>query len=364
MMTFLSNISLFQKARIKLTLWYLLMIMIISLAFSAGIYNLLTAELNRFEDMQQRKLESRIQADPIVRELPEGARVILRERMIDSTIIDEAKMRIKIALLIINLAILAASFAAGYFLAGKTLKPIREMVDEQNRFITDSSHELRTPLTALRSEMEVTLRDKDLKLRDAKDIIKSNLEEIIAIQSLTDNLLKLTKSFNQQNKRVEELKINEVIDYAVKKVNPLAKLKSITIETKSENTTVIANEMELTELLIIFLDNAIKYSSDNSKIEITEKKKGNYIVLKIKDNGIGIEQKDIPHLFDRFYRADKSRSKNDSDGFGLGLSIAKRIIDSNNGKVEVESEIEKGTTFIVTLPMKQTAQLNKLKIFS
>jgi len=352
MMTFLSYFSLFQQARIKLTLWYLLIIMIISLAFSAGIYNLLTAELNRFEDMQQRKLESRIQADPRVRDLPEGARVILRERMIDSTIIDEAKIRIKIALLIINLAILAASFAAGYFLAGKTLKPIREMVDEQNRFITDSSHELRTPLTALRSEMEVTLRDKKLKLKDARDSIKSNLEEVVAIQNLTDNLLKLTKSFNQQNKRVEAIKINEVVEYAVKKVNPLAKQKNISIETKSENTVIIANEMEMTELLIIFLDNAIKYSTENSQIKITEKKKGNNLELRIKDNGIGIEKKDIPHLFDRFYRADKSRSKNDSDGFGLGLSIAKRIIDTNNGKVEVESEIEKGTIFIVTLPLK------------
>lgn len=362
-MPFLSTISVFQKARLKLTIWYLLIIMVISLFFSFGIYRLLTAELDRFEQMQQHRLEARMQVDPIARELPEGARKILRERMLDTSIIDEAKLRIKLALLIINLAILATSFAAGYFLAGKTLRPIREMIDEQSRFITDSSHELRTPLTALRSEMEVSLRDKNLKLKDAKEIIKSNLEEVIAIQSLSDNLLKLTKSYNQ-NKNVIELKINEVIDHAVKKVTPMAKKKNIEINSKSSNTLILANELELTELLIIFLDNAIKYSPDNSSIVIVEKKKGNNTVIKIKDNGIGIEQKDIPHLFERFYRADKSRSKNDSDGFGLGLSIAKRIVDNNNGKIEVESEIEKGTTFTITLPLKNTTQLNKLNIFN
>jgi signal transduction histidine kinase len=325
--------------------------MVISLFFSFGIYRLLTAELDRFEQMQQRRLEARMQVDPIVSELPEGAQKILKERMLDTSIIDEAKLRIKLALLIINLAILATSFAAGYFLAGKTLLPIREMIDEQSRFITDSSHELRTPLTALRSEMEVSLRDKNLKLKDAKEIIKSNLEEVIAIQRLSDNLLKLTKSFNQ-NKRIGELKVNEIIDYAVKKVSPMAKQKNIEINAKSDNTIIFANELEMTELLIIFLDNAIKYSPDNSSIEIIEKKKGSSIEVKVKDYGIGIEQKDLPHLFERFYRADKSRSKNDSEGFGLGLSIAKRIVDNNSGKIEVESEVEKGTTFIITLPIK------------
>jgi two-component system, OmpR family, sensor histidine kinase CiaH len=338
--------------------------MTISIAFSFGIYRLMTAELDRFEDMQQRKIDVRMQYDPYIRELPSGAKDILRERMFDSEIINEAKMRIQLVLMFINIAILAGSAAAGYFLAGKTLRPIQLMVDEQNRFITDSSHELRTPLTALRSEMEVTLRDKNLKLKDAKEIIESNLEEVIAIQSLTDNLLKLTKSFSPQNKRIEDIDVKALIEEAVKKVLPMAKKKDIKIETESEVSIINVNRSEMIELLIIFIDNAIKYSPNNSNIYVNSKRKGHDVVVKIKDEGIGIEQNDLPHLFDRFYRADKSRSKNDSDGFGLGLSIAKRIVDGYNGRIEVESEIEKGSTFIIILPLKKSAQLNKIKLFS
>ena len=364
-MSFLTNLSLFQKTRIKLTLWYLLIIMIISIAFSVGIYRLMTAELNRFEQMQQRRLEVKMQLDPYVRELPENAKDILRERMLDNEIIEEAKLRIKFALLLINIGILAASFAAGYFWAGKTLKPIQEMVDDQNRFITDSSHELKTPLTALRSEMEVSLRDKNLKIKDARDLIKSNLEEVIAIQSLTENLLKLTKSSNAIKKIITAVKIDQVVNDAIKKVSPLAKQKEIEIIRSVEPLIIQANESELVELCVIFLDNAIKYSDKKTVVELAAKKKGSELEIKIKDQGIGIDQKDIPHLFERFYRVDKSRTKNDAEGFGLGLSIAKRIIDGMNGKINVESKLNKGTTFLITLPLRQnSAQLKNLKLFS
>jgi two-component system sensor histidine kinase CiaH len=351
-MSFLSNFSLFQKARLKLTFWYLLILMIISSAFSLGIYRLMTEELNRFEEMQRHKLEIRMQFDPYVRDLPSEARDILRQRMLDNEVIVEVKKRIQLLLIFINLGILAGSAAAAYFLAGKTLKPIQEMVDEQNRFITDSSHELRTPLTALRSEMEVTLRDKKLTLTTAKEIIKSNLEEVIGIQSLTENLLTLTKSFNKNHKKIEKVEFAEIIREATKKITPLAKQKNISIETTYDSAVIQGNKNELTDLIVIFLDNAIKYSNSNTKIEILEKKKGSVIEIKIRDDGIGIDQKDIPHLFERFYRADKSRTKNDSEGFGLGLSIAKRIIDSYNGTITVESQPEKGSTFILTLPVK------------
>lgn len=351
-MLFLSNFSLFHKARLKLTLWYLLIIMVISVAFSTGIYRLMTAELDRFEQMQQRKLDFRMQLDPYVRELPSDVRDVLRERMLDTEIIDEAKRRIQFILLLINFGILVGSAAAAYFLAGKTLRPIQEMVDEQNRFITDSSHELRTPLTALRSEMEVTLRDKKLNLKNAKEIIKSNLEEVIAIQSLTDNLLKLTKSFNRNYKKIESIEISEVLQEAVKRVMPLAKHNNITITTKLDPAIIQANSNELTELFVIFLDNAIKYSNPKSTIEVLEKKKASSVEIKVKDEGIGINQKDIPHIFDRFYRADRSRNKKETSGYGLGLSIAKRIVDSYKGKIEVESKPDKGSTFIITLPVK------------
>src|SRR3989304_6174610 len=133
---------MFKSARLKLTAWYLAIIMLISVLFSLVIYQGATLELRRMERIQHFRQES----SESFRRFSMPAFVLAPE------VVEETKQRIRLALVTINLMILAASGAVGYFLAGRTLKPIQEMVDEQNRFITDASHELRTPLTSLRSE--------------------------------------------------------------------------------------------------------------------------------------------------------------------------------------------------------------------
>src|SRR3989344_8850426 len=163
---------MFKKARLKLTAWYLLIIMLISLAFSIAIDHLLTLELTRVERVQRLRQERRIPRIPAI----------------DPEVIEETKNRLRINLILINLGILGAAGVAAYFLAGRTLKTIKNMVDEQNRFITDSSHELRTPITSLKTEMEVNLRDKKLN-KDTRKILESNLEEVNSLQSLSDNLI-------------------------------------------------------------------------------------------------------------------------------------------------------------------------------
>ncbi len=338
---------MFKSARIKLTAWYLFIIMLVSISFSVVIYRSLTFELNRIETMERRRIEGLLPpAPPVIR--PNEP---LRNFRLDPALIEETKTRLAVTLSLINLIILAGSAMAGYFLAGRTLRPIADMVDEQNRFISDASHEIRTPLTSLKSEIEVNLRNGQLTLDEAKKILRSNLEEVNNLDLLSDRLIKLIKYHKKENGlSFTEISLTSLINVAVKKVSPLAKAKEITLNTKMETQTLKGNEAALTEMLVIFLDNAIKYSHRSSKINLVSYEKDNNILVSITDYGLGIDEKNIPHLFDRFYREDKSRTKTQTPGYGLGLSIAKQIIERHQGSVSVESQLGKGTTFTVRLP--------------
>jgi signal transduction histidine kinase len=141
------------------------------------------------------------------------------------------------------------------------------------------------------------------------------------------------------------------MDDAIKAVHKAAKQKDISIKNEMTDQFVKGNEISLVRLFVILLDNAIKYSPEKSAVTITEKKTDGYIKVRVTDQGIGIDEKDIPKVFHRFYRSNSARSKTQASGYGLGLSIAKKIVDNHDGSIKVESEKDKGTTFIVTLPV-------------
>ena len=335
---------MFEKARFKLTAWYLVIIMGISILFSFVIYSGVNSEFMRFERMQKRIREN-VYQEILPNRLP-------RQSLLDPMVVSEARMRVITTLAGINLGILMVAGMAGYFLAGRTLKPIKKMVDEQNRFITDASHELRTPLTSLRSEIEVELRNKNATLEQTRNLLKSNLEEVINLKSLSDGLLELAQNGHANtNLLAQDFSLAESILNAIKKIEGSAKAKKILIEKNIENITLQGIPDRLTQCFVILLDNAVKYSPQKSIISIIAKKERNTIVISFTDQGMGIDKKDIPYIFDRFYRANKSRSKNKISGYGLGLSIAKKIIDSQKGMISVESEVEKGSTFKIVLPL-------------
>lgn len=329
---------MFRSARIKLTAWYLLIIMLVSVSFSTAIFRVLTTELDRMVQIERLELEHRFPQFPI---------------FLNPDLLAETKQRLLFRLVLINLLILAGSAWAGYLLAGRTLNPIKDMVDEQNRFITDASHELRTPLTSLKSEIEVNLRDKQLSINQAKELLKSNLEEVNSLQVLSDGLIRLTQ-YRQvgSNLTISSVSLADIAHEAVRKVTNAAKEKKITIINDIRSVNIQGNQTALTELFVIFLDNAIKYSSKQKTIRVSSSKSDGHVRIVIADGGIGIAEKDIPHLFDRFYRTDKSRTKTDVPGYGLGLSIAKQIVDQHNGSIRVTSTPHKGTTFTIDLPLK------------
>lgn len=307
---------MFTEARIKLTFFYLIIIMVISIFFSAIIYQGATFELSRIQNRQR-----------IMR--PNSAFVI------DPDIVRETKYRIFISLLALNGIILIGSGLSGYFLAGKTLSPIQKMMDEQKEFISNASHELRTPLASLKSQIEVGLRSKKISTKDLMELLKSNLDDVNNMTKLSDYLLKLNK---QQSAKVEFKKVD--LTKIIKEVTGTRDFK-----LNLTNTVVRGDRDSLKELISILADNAIKYGggkeiSMNKSVAISLRNK----ILKITDHGIGIPEEDLPHVFDRFFRGDKARSH---DGYGLGLSIAKQIADNHNAKIKVESKLGIGTTFKV-----------------
>jgi signal transduction histidine kinase len=340
---------MFSKARINLTAWYLCIIMLISISFSVVIYRVLTNEIERFARSQRFRIERQLGGNQTRAVIPPPP------ILVDEELVEEVRKRLIIALGSINVIIFLSSGLFGYFLAGRTLRPIQTMVDEQNQFITDASHELRTPLTALKSAIEVNLRDKNLTMIQAKKLLAENMKDVDKLQRLTDELLQLAQYQKPNGKRVfVSLSLREVIKKSIRAVEALAKQKSIAIKNGTEDTVFPGNIHELSDLFIILLDNAIKYSKEKSTLRVWSKSRNGYIDISIQDEGIGIAKDDIPHIFDRFYRADSARIKTQEGGYGLGLSIAKKIVDQYHGSIEVQSMPGKGSTFFVRLPIKQT----------
>jgi signal transduction histidine kinase len=342
---------MFHHARLKLTAWYLLIIMIISISFSSFIYFGATREYDRIIRMEQYRI-THSTPPGIFLQRPLGQDDLGPiSSQLDNELIEWAKLRVLEALFAINIIILFLSALAGYFLAGRTLKPIKNMLDEQNRFITDASHELNTPLTALKTSLEVNLRNKKLTLVEAKEVLNSNLEDVNNLQSLSEDLMEVVMYQKQNgNFKLTKVDLQDIFKTSIEQVKSLAQKKRITLETNVSKTFILGNVKSLSELFIILLDNAIKYSKEKSVISIDVKKEDSVVNVYFKDNGIGITSEDLPHIFDRFYRADSSRTKQVISGYGLGLSIAKRIVVLHNGSIRVESEIGKGSTFVITFP--------------
>lgn len=332
---------MFAQARIKLTAWYLVIIMCISIMFSVVIYRVLFHEVERFERLQRFRIERRL------------GRGSTHPSLTNPELLEETKQRILIMLFFVNAGILVMAGCFGYMLAGRTLAPIKDMMDEQNQFISDASHELRTPLTSLKSTMEVYLRDKNLTLADSKRVMSQNIEDVNKLQSLTDALLQLTQ-YQKPNGIVvfEKVSILEIVQEAIRRVHPFAIKKHIVIHNKINDYTCIGNKVGLIDVVVIFFDNALKYSSNKKEITVTTVKKDGFIDLSVQDHGIGIDQKDISHIFDRFYRADTARTKIKTGGYGLGLSIAKNIVKAHGGTITVASKPREGSTFTIHIPIK------------
>lgn len=254
-----------------------------------------------------------------------------------------------ISLVISTIAIMIASF----FLSRKTLKPIIISWKKQNQFVQDASHELRTPLAIIKAKQENLLEKPEDKIIDNIEDIGCTLQEVDRLTKLIKELMELARNDSNEQKLNKE---NFILDKEIKSIIELYKEVAETEEKEfllnlEYNDEINADLNKLKELLVILLDNSLKYTEEHDSIEVKTYKKDNKCVIEVTDTGIGISKDAIDHVFERFYREEKSRTRS-KGGMGLGLSIAYNIVELHKGTIKFDKTREKGTRVIVKLPIK------------
>lgn len=264
------------------------------------------------------------------------------------TISKKFKKTLIMALIISIIIVLIASF----YLSRLTLKPIIETLKKQNQFVQDASHELRTPLTIIKAKQEKLLGNPQTKIIDNVEDINITLQETSRLTKLISELMELAKNDS------EKIQLNKTLFNADKEIESLIRLYKEVAEAENKKISMNLNfKQDITadldkfkELLVILLDNSIKYTKENDSIEINTYKKDNKFILEVADTGIGISKDAIDKVFTRFYREEKSRNRS-KGGMGLGLSIAYNIVTMHKGTIKFEKDREIGAKVIVKLPV-------------
>ncbi|MDB5184136.1 MAG: putative Histidine kinase [Candidatus Saccharibacteria bacterium] len=335
---------MFHSATLKLTGWYLLILMVISIVFSFTIYGETTGEIQTRLTEFQNHVEQPGFAPPTGDSNPRLFSAFRNQQR------EAAGHSILLTLVYVNLLILCGGGVLSYLLARRTLGQIEQAHDAQSRFTSDASHELRTPLAAMRAELEVALRDPRLTKDDMKELLESNLEEVDKLTVLSKTLLQLSK-LDHANLELEPVNMGDLAHEVVQRYDKNAKRVKLTVP--KEPIIVKANSASLEELLTILVDNALKYSPADSQIKAVLSRQGRQARFEIINKGEGIPSDKLPHIFDRFYRVNDSRA---DGGSGLGLALAREIVSIHRGELSVSSTPGGHTSFQFLLPLHRKSQ--------
>ena len=227
---------------------------------------------------------------------------------------------------------------------------LKDAFQRINQFSIDVSHELKTPLTILKGETEVALR-KEREKDDYQKLLLSNLEEIDRMSCIIDDLLLLSKADTKEIKlNIEEVALRDLIMDVCMNMKVVADKKSVELQiSELEDVRLKGDELKLRRMLLNVVENGIKYSHVGGKVSVSSYVNDGYARIDVKDDGIGISEEDIKYVFDRFYRADRSRKR--ESGSGLGLSISRWIAGAHKGSIEVKSQPAQGSVFTIKLPI-------------
>ena len=244
------------------------------------------------------------------------------------------------------------SITASYILSKRTMKPIVQSWNRQTEFVENASHELRTPLTIIQNKLELLLRKPHSKVMDQFESIALSLSETRRLSKLTSDLLTLARSDSTLTQLQEEpFELDVFIGELCIPYKDVAQAENKHFDVNlCSSVRINADKNRIHQLMVILLDNSLKYTSEGDRISIQTGMEENKAVIKVSDSGIGISKDNLPYIFDRFYREDKARSR-EKGGTGLGLSIAQWIVESHQGTISVESAIESGTIFTIRLPI-------------
>jgi two-component system, OmpR family, sensor histidine kinase CiaH len=258
----------------------------------------------------------------------------------------EALSKLLAGLLIGGAGGLVLAGLGGWWLAGKSLRPVRIAFNRQHAFVSDASHELRTPLAVIRANAEFLQQEQPENV-EARDIVS----ETDRLSSLVDALLAVARDDDRGAKALHmRVDLAEVVEATV------ASFQTVTTDHELQLTYATPDELivmgdrdQVRQVLVILLDNAVRYTPAGGRIHVQAREDGKEAVLTVHDTGIGIPEEALPRVFERFYRADDARNRQ-SGGVGLGLAIARELVTRHSGRISVTSTEGAGSTFTVRLP--------------
>ena len=338
--------KLFQETSVKLTGVYLGVLMMLSLIFSVALFRVSASQLNRnfsraidfanrFGGFQQDPVQQNNYIADRVTELSDGRHHLISQ------------------LVVLNIIILGSGGVLCYALARRTLEPIEQSHTALERFTSDASHELRTPLTTMRTEIEVALMNPKLTTKEASALLRSNLEEVGRLSLLSERLLTLAR-LGEESLPKRPVAAYDLVKASIDAAEPSARAKDISIKNllfKKSRISTLGDATSLTEAIVILLDNAVKYSSSGTTVTVNAIEQHKNLLISVTDQGIGIAAEDVKRVFERFYRADHSRTGSAQHGYGLGLALASKIVAMHAGKINVASVPGKGCIFTIVLPL-------------
>lgn len=246
------------------------------------------------------------------------------------------------------------SAVLGYLIAGKSLRPIKEAYQSKQEFLANASHELRTPLSVILLSTETLEGEIDPNLSFQRQVVSGIGDEAQKMNHLVSQLLFLSRTDSHAGTaKYEHFNLSESLSKEIVSYEKIALAKGISLsQSITPGLKINGDRKQLLSVFSILIDNAIKYSKDHGHVYVALEKNSDHkkqgVKLIVKDTGIGIPETELKHIFERFYRLESSRSK-ETGGYGLGLAIAKEIIDQHKGTIQVDSIEKVGTTFVVEL---------------
>ena len=285
----------------------------------------------------------------LIRSTPDGMKIAFADRSHEVA----SMTSLVLTSLLVGLGGLAAFFVISLFLSGWVLRPVRRAWEQQRQFVADASHELKTPLTVILANTNILLAHREDTIAQQEKWVTYIQEEGERMKTLVDDLLFLAKADAARSPTLPEcLDVSELVLGCLLPFESVAFEKKVTLRSRVQPAVkVMGDAGQLRQLTVILLDNACKYAGEQGTVAVSLSRTGDRAVLTVHNTGEPISREQLPHLFERFYRADESRSR-DKGGYGLGLAIAQSIVQGHKGRITVESSRENGTLFTVTLPVK------------
>ena len=252
------------------------------------------------------------------------------------------------------------SLFASLFLARLSVKPLLESMQKQKAFVENASHELRTPLAVLQNRLETLFRKPEATIMESSESIASSLDEVRNMKLLTTNLLNIARRDDGLKPEIEEIDPS-FFDQTFSNFEIIAEENAKVFRGENRVDKIISSDKTLLkQLMTILYDNALKYTDEDGEIGFKVQLKDKNLLIKVLDNGPGIPDEDKKRIFDRFYRVDKARTRQ-KGGFGLGLSLAKQIVEVFKGNIQVRDNKPRGTIFEVKLSTKTESRKRNRK---